>query len=85
MLTLQIAALCIQWLNDVFNRASSEVALQVVPAVWAKEIVAFLFHFNLFILTPLAPVLVWVVLDQGFVKRLWSDLGLLPVEPGSVE
>ena len=78
MLSIQICTVCIQWLNDVFNKASQEVALQAVPPEWAREAVAFLFHFNIFILTPLAPVLLWFVLDRDFVKRLWSDLGLIP-------
>jgi hypothetical protein len=78
MLAIQVSTLCFHWLNEVFNKTTQEVALQVLPSDWAREAVAFFFHFNIFILTPLAPVLVWFVLDRDFVKRLWSDLGLIP-------
>lgn len=78
MLVIQVSSLCIQWLNDVFNRASQEVALQVMPSKLAMETVAFLFHFNIYILTPLAPVLLWLALDRDFLTALRNEFGLRP-------
>lgn len=76
MLAIQVSSLCVQWLHDVFNRASQEVALQVMPSKLAMDVVAFLFHFNIYILTPLAPVLLWAVWDNRVLRRMWVEATL---------
>ncbi len=73
MLFLQAIGVSIQWLNDVFNRSGPSVLAQIhVPAFWV-EVVAFYFHFNLFIFTALAPVILWLSMNRKFVRALWID------------
>ena len=73
MWILQAVGVCIQWLNDVLNQSGPGVLAQVSPPAWAAEVVAFCFHFNLFIFTALAPVLLWLTMNRPFVRALWND------------
>ena len=74
MLPLQTLSVCVQWLNDVANRAGKDVLAQSRLPQWVAEAAAFAFHFNLFIFTALAPVLLWLLLDRAFIERLWAEM-----------
>ena len=40
---------------------------------WVADVVAFLYHFNLFIFTALAPVMLWLLLDREFLAKLHAQ------------
>ena len=73
MLVFASVAVVLQWLNDVFYRSGAHVLAQTRAPAWLVEVVAFGFHFNLFIFTALAPVLLWVLMNRAFVQALWSQ------------
>lgn len=76
MMLVQVQALCFQWINDVLSNAGVDVFRQAgSPYLW-REISRFLFHFNLFIFTALAPVLLWLALERAFVTKLWVEMVL---------
>lgn len=70
MLPVQALNVLLQWCNDVFNRAGPEAFAQTGMPAFAADAVAFLYHFNLFIFTALAPVLLWLLLDREFLAKL---------------
>lgn len=76
MLVLQAVAVSLQWLNDVLNRAGHEALAQTRLPGWVAEVVAFGFHFNLFIFTALLPILIWMALSKNFVSSFWADMSL---------
>lgn len=81
MLVFSSVAVVLQWLNDVFNRSGAHVFSQTRAPAWLAEAVAFGFHFNLFIFTALAPVLLWVLMNRPFVRALWSQAIIVPPPP----
>lgn len=73
MLPIQAVNVGLQWCNDVFNRAGPEVLAQTRAPEWIADVVAFFYHFNLFIFTALAPVLLWLWLDRAFLAGLHAQ------------
>lgn len=73
MLVIQALNVSLQWCNDVFNRAGAEVFAQTGLPGWAADVVAFMYHFNLFIFTALAPVMLWLLLDREFLAKLHAQ------------
>lgn len=69
---LQAVGVSAHWLNDVLNRSGPEVLARTSVHAWGAEMVAFYFHFNLFILTALAPIILWVFMNRQFVSTLRS-------------
>lgn len=78
MLVVSAVSVALQWLNEVFNRSGVHVLAQTRAPTWLVEAVEFGFHFNLFIFTALAPVLLWVLMNRPFVQALWSDAMVVP-------
>lgn len=70
---LQAVGVSIHWLNDVLNRSGPEVLARTRVPAWGAEMVAFYFHFNLFVLTALAPVLLWLGMNRQFVSALRGE------------
>ena len=73
MFVLQSMTLCVQWLHAVLNTAGPSVLRQTGHSVVLQEVVMFVFHFNLFIFSVLAPVLIWLLMDRAFVMQLWHS------------
>lgn len=73
MLPIQAVNVAVQWCNDAFNRAGAEVFAQTGLPGWVADVVAFLYHFNLFIFTALAPVMLWLFLDREFLAKLHAQ------------
>lgn len=78
LLPIQALSLCFVWLQQVFFTAGADVLQQAAPTPWLREVVAFTFHFNLYMLTPLAPVLIWFALDRAFATNLWQGMRVVP-------
>nr|WP_296021453.1 exosortase H-associated membrane protein [uncultured Acidovorax sp.] len=73
MLPIQAINVIVQWCNDALNRAGAEVFAQTGLPGWMADVVAFLYHFNLFIFTALAPVMLWLLLDRAFLANLHAQ------------
>lgn len=72
MLPVQAFSVALQWSHDVFNRAGADVFVQTRLPAWWADVVAFLYHFNLFIVAALAPVVVWLWLDRSFLAQWYA-------------
>lgn len=66
---LQAVGVGVDWLNAVVNRSGLDVLARTRVPDWFAEAIAFYFHFNLFVLTSLAPVLLWALMHREFVVR----------------
>jgi len=73
MVPVQALNVMVQWCNDAFNRAGAEVFAQTGLPGWLADVVAFLYHFNLFVFTALAPVMLWLLLDRAFLATLHAQ------------
>lgn len=81
MLPVQAINVALQWCNDAFNRAGREVFAQTGLPGWVADVVAFLYHFNLFIFTALAPVMLWLLLDREFLAKLHAQARAVVAPP----
>ncbi len=73
LLLLQAFALCFQWLKDTVISGGPDALQQARMPAWAPEAIAYGYQFGFLILTPLAPVLLWALLNQGYFKGLWLE------------
>lgn len=76
LMPLQSVGLCFQWLKDALLSSGPQVLVQTGLPRWSLEVVAYGYQFGFLMLTPLAPVLLWLWLDRGFVQRLWLEMSL---------
>lgn len=74
ILLTQVFSICIHWLQVVLNQAGPDVFRQAGEPRVLQEFVLFMFHFNLYMLTALAPVLLWLLFDRDFVRRMWVEM-----------
>lgn len=73
---LQAISLCFQWLKDLLVNGGPGVLTQAGLPTWSREVVAYGYQFGFLMLTPLAPVLLWLWLDRAFVRQLWLEMSL---------
>ncbi|WP_342130716.1 exosortase H-associated membrane protein [Hydrogenophaga sp. OTU3427] len=76
LMPLQSISLCFQWLKDALLASGPQVLVQTGLPRWSLEVVAYGYQFGFLMLTPLAPVLLWLLLDRSFVQRLWLEMTL---------
>lgn len=74
LIPIQSLAIVTQWLNDILNRSGQDVFTQSGLPQWFADMIAFGHHFNLFIFTALAPIIVWMSINRVFAKKLWQQL-----------
>ncbi len=73
---LQSLSLCFQWLRDVAISSGPDVLAQTGLPGWSLELIAYAYQFGFLLLTPLAPVVLWLLLDRRFVQGLWIEMSL---------
>lgn len=74
LVPIQATAIITQWLNDILNRSGKDVLAQSGLPQWFAEVMAFGHHFNLFIFTALAPIIVWMLINRQLAGELWLGL-----------
>ena len=79
LIPLQSASLCFYWLRDVALGSGPDVLQQTGLRPWATEVIAYGYQFGFLMLTPLAPVLLWLFLERHFVHALWVEMTLAGV------
>ena len=72
----QAISMCFRWLKEALLTSGPEVWQQTGWPNWVTEVIAYGYQFGFLMLTPLAPVLLWLVLDQRFVRRVWVESSL---------
>jgi hypothetical protein len=69
----QVISMCFRWLKEALLTSGPEVWQQTGWPNWVTEVIAYGYQFGFLMLTPLAPVLLWAVLDQRFVRQVWAE------------
>lgn len=72
----QAISMCFRWLREALLTAGTEVWQQTGLPRWVAEVIAYGYQFGFLMLTPLVPVLLWLVLDRAFVRQLWMEESL---------
>ncbi|MDO5625063.1 MAG: exosortase H-associated membrane protein [Pseudomonadota bacterium] len=76
LLPVQAWGICFQWLRDVvlLSGASGAAYLQYGP--WVNNVVAYGYQFGFLMLTPVAPIMLWLWFNKRFVATLWLEAAL---------
>lgn len=72
----QALSMCFRWLREALLTAGIDVWQQTGLPRWVAEVIAYGYQFGFLMLTPLMPVLLWLVLDRAFVRQLWIEESL---------
>ncbi len=75
LVPVQAACMCCHWLAVVLQGGATARAATGLQG-WSAELVAYGYQFGFLILTPLTPVVIWLLFNQGFAKRLWIEMVL---------
>lgn len=73
LIPVQAMGLCFHWLKDIM--VDGGIRAQQVTGItgWRMETVAFGYQFSFLVLTPLVPVLLWLLMDRRFMAHLWVE------------
>jgi hypothetical protein len=71
LVPVQAISLCFHWLRDIAFQGGPKAQMTTHIVGWQLEAIAFSYQFSFLVLTPLAPVIIWLLLDKGFLKQLW--------------
>ncbi|MGB3071507.1 MAG: exosortase H-associated membrane protein [Ottowia sp.] len=72
----QAWCICFQWLRDVVVLSGPSGAAYLKYPSWANEVVVYGYQFGFLMLTPVAPILLWLMFDKRFVAALWLEAAL---------
>jgi hypothetical protein len=71
LVPVQAMSLCFHWLRDIAFQGGPKAQMTTHIVGWQLEAIAFAYQFSFLVLTPLAPVIIWLLLDKDFLKQLW--------------
>ena len=71
LIPVQAMSLCFHWLRDIAFQGGPKAQMTTHIVGWQLEAIAFAYQFSFLVLTPLAPVIIWLLLDKDFLKQLW--------------
>jgi hypothetical protein len=72
----QAISMCFRWLREALLTSGPDVWQQTGLPRWTAEVIAYGYQFGFLMLTPLVPVLLWLVLDRAFVRQVWLEESL---------
>jgi hypothetical protein len=70
----QVLSMCFRWLREALLGNHAEVFRQAGVPRWMLEVVAYFDQLGFLIITPMMPVILWLILDQAFVRKLWLEM-----------
>ena len=70
LVPVQAASLCFHWLRDIAFQGGAKAQMTTHITGWQLEAIAFAYQFSFLVLTPLVPVMIWLLLDKGFLQKL---------------
>ena len=70
LIPVQAMSLCFHWLRDIAFQGGPKAQMTTHIVGWQLEAIAFAYQFSFLVLTPLAPVIIWLLLDKDFLKQL---------------
>jgi hypothetical protein len=72
----QAWGICFQWLRDVVLLSGPAGAAYLNYPRWAGELVAYGYQLGFLMLTPVAPIMLWLLFNRRFVAALWLEAAL---------
>ena len=83
LIPVQSWGICFQWLRDVVLLSGANGAAYLNYSAWAANGIAYGYQFGFLMLTPVAPIILWLLFDKRFVAALWLEAALhgTPDEP----
>ena len=45
--------------------------------LWMLEVIAYFDQLGFLVITPLMPVILWLILDRAFLRQLWVEMVLV--------
>lgn len=76
LIPVQAWGICFQWLRDVaINAGPTGLAYLGYPQ-WSLEAIAYGYQFGFLMLTPVAPIMLWLLFNKRFVAALWLEAAL---------
>jgi len=85
LLPAQAWGICFQWLRDVVLLSGPSGAAYLNYPRWAGEAVAYGYQFGFLMLTPMAPILLWLLFNKRFLAALWLEAALEQAPEARVE
>jgi hypothetical protein len=76
LVPVQAFGLCFRWLLDVVVLSGPDGAAYLNYSPWVKEAVAYGYQFGFLMLTPVAPIMLWLLFNKRFVAALWLEAAL---------
>lgn len=76
LLPVQAWGICFQWLRDVVLLSGPAGAAYLRYPIWVHELIAYGYQFGFLMLTPVAPIMLWLLLNKRFVAALWLEASL---------
>ena len=70
----QVFSMCFRWLREALLTGGPDVVIQAGVPRWMLEVIAYFDQLGFLILTPLMPILLWLLLDRAFVNQLWVEM-----------
>lgn len=70
----QVFSMCFRWLREALLINGAEVVRQAGVHRWVLEIIAYFDQLGFLIITPLMPILLWLLLDREFINKLWVEM-----------
>lgn len=72
----QAWGICFQWLRDVALTGGPQAMAYLNLPRWSLEAIAYGYQFGFLMLTPVAPILLWLAFDRRFMAALWLEAAL---------
>lgn len=76
LIPAQAWGICFQWLRDVAITAGPTGLAYLGYPQWALEVIAYGYQFGFLMLTPVAPIMLWLLFNKRFVAALWLEAAL---------
>ena len=76
LIPAQAWGICFQWLRDVVILSGPSGAAYLRYPGWVSEVVAYGYQFGFLMLTPVAPIMLWLLFNKRFVAALWLEAAL---------
>ena len=76
LIPVQAWGICFQWLRDVVILSGASGAAYLRYPHWVNEVVAYGYQFGFLMLTPVAPIVLWLTFNKRFVAALWLEAAL---------
>ena len=76
LVPVQAWGICFQWLRDVVLLSGASGATYLQYPRWAAEAIAYGYQFGFLMLTPVAPIMLWLLFNKRFVAALWLEAAL---------